>query len=351
VALGSDISTVAGSVTEASLTALAKAVKALGTAEFHECLSTFVAQCMGTNLRLAIHYSAVGAPAFAVNSFMTPEAVGLYLDGVYRIDPLLRIARTLRGPQVVRLRAHASAGAMDNDYLEEIFKFAYIFDELAFLLPALGRSVLAICCDRRETAFTDAEQTLAESMLPLVDALHRRHVIDVLRMAASQGGSLDDAIGPNRAVSIVDRSGRPVYATPAWNRIAGEDDRFMARIAAADRDGHTQLALDAGHVLHWETLGPLPDAMIVSIETDRPGRPLPDAKEALARFCRDHGLTPREAEVVGLVLQGYPNGRIAERLGLTSGTVKNHRWRLYYKLDITTERELFLRFLATLMST
>lgn len=346
---------VSGTIPDAGFGPLAKVVNALGTPDFHECLSAFVAGRIGTDMRLAIHYSAFGPPAFTVNNFMTPDAVGFYLDGIYRIDPLLRITRTLRGPQVVRLRARASAGAMDNDYLEEIFKFAYIFDELAFLLPALGRSVLAICCDRRETAFTDAEQTLAESMLPLVDALHRRHVIDVLRMAASQGGPLDDAIGPNRAVSIIDRSGRPVYATPAWNRIAGADDRFMAWIAAADRDGHTHLPLDAAHVMHWETLGPLPDglpdSMIVSIETDRTGRPLPDAKEALARFCRDHGLTPREAEVVGLVLQGYPNGRIAEKLGLSSGTVKNHRWRLYYKLDITTERELFLRFLATLMST
>ena len=35
---------------------------------------------------------------------------------------------------------------------------------------------------------------------------------------------------------------------------------------------------------------------------------------------------------------------LAARLGIASGTVKNHRARIYEKLDITTERELFLHF-------
>ena len=43
-----------------------------------------------------------------------------------------------------------------------------------------------------------------------------------------------------------------------------------------------------------------------------------------------------------LTLEGHPIASIAKRLGVTSGTIKNHRLRLYQKLDITTERELFL---------
>jgi hypothetical protein len=49
------------------------------------------------------------------------------------------------------------------------------------------------------------------------------------------------------------------------------------------------------------------------------------------------------------VLQGYPNARIAKKLRLTEGTVRNYRLRLYYKLDITTERELFFQFIAHLL--
>jgi len=55
-------------------------------------------------------------------------------------------------------------------------------------------------------------------------------------------------------------------------------------------------------------------------------------------------LSSRERELVQLILSGHPSATIAERLGITAGTVKNHRRRIYEKLDITTERELFLQF-------
>lgn len=55
-------------------------------------------------------------------------------------------------------------------------------------------------------------------------------------------------------------------------------------------------------------------------------------------------LSSRERELVQLVLAGHPTAAIAERLGITVGTTKNHRRRIYEKLDITTERELFLQF-------
>jgi DNA-binding CsgD family transcriptional regulator len=55
-------------------------------------------------------------------------------------------------------------------------------------------------------------------------------------------------------------------------------------------------------------------------------------------------LSERERQLVQLILAGHPSATIAERLGITVGTVKNHRRRIYEKLDITTERELFLQF-------
>jgi 3-isopropylmalate dehydrogenase len=43
----------------------------------------------------------------------------------------------------------------------------------------------------------------------------------------------------------------------------------------------------------------------------------------------------------------YANIRPAKsRMGLSRGTVKNYRLAIYRKLDITTERELFLEFMA-----
>jgi DNA-binding CsgD family transcriptional regulator len=54
-------------------------------------------------------------------------------------------------------------------------------------------------------------------------------------------------------------------------------------------------------------------------------------------------LSARERELIDLILKGHPNATIAARLNIAVGTVKNHRARIYDKLDITTERELFLQ--------
>ncbi len=53
------------------------------------------------------------------------------------------------------------------------------------------------------------------------------------------------------------------------------------------------------------------------------------------------GLTPRECEVVELILEGKGSPQIAESLFISLGTVKNHRKNIYQKLDINSQAELF----------
>ncbi len=56
-------------------------------------------------------------------------------------------------------------------------------------------------------------------------------------------------------------------------------------------------------------------------------------------------LTQRERELVGMILAGHPPQSIAARLGISAGTVRNHRQNIFRKLDITSEREVFLQYL------
>jgi DNA-binding CsgD family transcriptional regulator len=56
-------------------------------------------------------------------------------------------------------------------------------------------------------------------------------------------------------------------------------------------------------------------------------------------------LSVREREIAQLILMGHPTAGIAAKLKLSPGTVKNHRRNIYGKLDITTERELFLQYI------
>ena len=51
-------------------------------------------------------------------------------------------------------------------------------------------------------------------------------------------------------------------------------------------------------------------------------------------------LTPREVEIVGLVVEGKRNKEIAERLAITEGTVKLHLHHIYDKLGVGGRLEL-----------
>ncbi len=57
-------------------------------------------------------------------------------------------------------------------------------------------------------------------------------------------------------------------------------------------------------------------------------------------------LTPREREITGWILKGYSAEATGQELGIASGTVRIHRRNIYAKLGISSQRELFARFLA-----
>ena len=56
-------------------------------------------------------------------------------------------------------------------------------------------------------------------------------------------------------------------------------------------------------------------------------------------------------ELAQLILAGHPNSVIATKLGITPGPAKNHRHNIYNKLDITTEREMFLQYVESISVT
>lgn len=55
-------------------------------------------------------------------------------------------------------------------------------------------------------------------------------------------------------------------------------------------------------------------------------------------------ITPRETQVVAQVLEGHSSDSIANRLGISVGTVRIHRRNVYAKLNISSQQELFSIF-------
>ena len=72
-----------------------------------------------------------------------------------------------------------------------------------------------------------------------------------------------------------------------------------------------------------------------------------ESGEALARRAKvlaaSHGLTPREAEVLLLLLQGRSKSFIADTLLISGETVRTHTQHVYQKLDVHSREELVER--------
>lgn len=60
-------------------------------------------------------------------------------------------------------------------------------------------------------------------------------------------------------------------------------------------------------------------------------------------------LTPRERQVVEYTLKGYSAEALGRVLQISSGTVRIHRRNIYAKLGISSQGELFARFIDTLV--
>jgi len=70
-------------------------------------------------------------------------------------------------------------------------------------------------------------------------------------------------------------------------------------------------------------------------------------QEPLTTAAEMEELSPREREILELLAAGFPNKQIADRLGLTDGTVRWHLRHVYNKLHVRSRTEAALKFRST----
>lgn len=225
-----------------------------------------------------------------------------------------------------------------------------IGDELRFAVTADGMTFANACLLRARDApaFTAQEAALLESLSGdvahgLRSAMVRRptpgpapapvapgvlQLDDELRVLAATDAAeawlerMDATIGterplPHAVVSTVRRAG--AYAD-------GRDSDGPPRVRVRARCG-TWLAV------HASRLTAEPRTWAVVIEPARAGELLPLVACA-------HDLTPREREVLGLLLRGEPDKRIAERLVISVHTARDHVRNVKAKLGVGSRGEL-----------
>jgi DNA-binding CsgD family transcriptional regulator len=284
----------------------------VGRSEFYPALLALMGKQVRHDLLALARYSRCAPPDLLAPADFDAAAIRRYYDGLYLFDPFYRLWQDRGIPGVVTLQDVAPADLWGSPYATEFLHDVRISDEVCVFLPPLGGASVTLIMDRATGRFSRGERERIRELYPVLARLHELHVRNVLSSGLNAHFAPDSQ--PHR---LIDHSGAELYATPSWPPDG-------AGASAARR----QIRLEADFVLAPRgTIEYLDAAQVVAPGLD-------------ARLSRR--LTPRERDVVELTLAGYPTISIAKRLGLAVGTVKNHRTRIFRKLDITTERELFL---------
>lgn len=95
---------------------------------------------------------------------------------------------------------------------------------------------------------------------------------------------------------------------------------------------------------HWADL----PARFDQSSQDRQGAGIESEIERSFHSFGEGILTPREREIVEHTLKGHSAEAVGRILGISPGTVRIHRRNIYAKLRISSQGELFSRFIQTL---
>jgi DNA-binding NarL/FixJ family response regulator len=82
-----------------------------------------------------------------------------------------------------------------------------------------------------------------------------------------------------------------------------------------------------------------PAALLSDIDRGAPSAHTPSHPRETSITARDLGLTERQAQVLGLILQGKPNKLICRELDLAEGTVKIHVAAILRALNVSTRTQ------------
>jgi len=328
----------AGAVYEAA----GAVVDRLGKHDFYDRLLDLIGQQVPHDLAALVRYSKGARPDLVLPRIQLTDVFETYRQHFYAFDPFFHHWRETGTEGVFRLRSMAS-DLHRTRYARDFLRPAEIYDEIAVFLPRIGDASPTLILDRARGAFSEAETGRIRALYPFLASLHRRHVAMLVLSSQDSDASPLGFIGVTR---IVDQHGRTILTSRAWDEIVAAGDADMAAaVSAIDAREPCSVTVSQNRALRRTRLpgdfGPAPNGYFDELVATRAELPQGDVRLPASMAGQ---LTKREADIVELTLKGHPIIEIARKLGISRGTVKNYRHRIYEKLDITTERELFIAY-------
>ena len=323
-----------------------RAIQFCGTADFPSALLADIAAFLDVEKCGIVEYSRITRPHYIHSELVPKEETRFYLEGTYRFDPFFHQWRAGGRCGVLTLDRIRNQGGTEadgaTDYILQLQPVTGMADELALMLTKIGFAV-----DNyfflRDRAFTADEISSMELAKPMFQSLYDLNQNLMLRDVC-EGGRPQAPVSGADAFALFDREGVQVFISDEWGPLLAEEPGLSEAVTKVAPNGGSSMEFDKYKIVS-EPLGPgfspCPEGRIVFLSSQPTPASSPVSASVLDELFGTL-LTEREIAICFLILKGYPSSSISEQLGITIGTVKNHRKNIYRKLDITSERELFL---------
>lgn len=300
------------------LDVLPVAMAAVGTERFEKQLADAIGRVLEYDFITMARYSVHGKPCFLIHSHTFPSHMAeLYLSEFIDADPYIEHWRTAEQPGVVWLQDIAFARKRYQTYTDVFLPQIGVKDEIGVFLPAVGRDSVALFYNNRRRLFSPSDVRNVRRVFDVGAALYRVHIRALLEREG--GRAVDSSPSLGSPLRLTNDTGGTIWFTNEWSA-QQRPDVALVDTGDADQEG--------------------PDAYHSTLSTQDSARSI-----CQRQWIASLGLTRRERDIVGLSLKGHPSASIAVMLSISVGNVKNHKRRIYGKLDITGERDLFVLYI------
>ena len=322
---------------------LGSAAKSAGSFEAYVNILNAMREAAPYDAVQVMRYDKQIPPTYLLSQNTPSEDQKLYKAGYYRFDPLVRHLTKIDGPVLVHLAVNRIWHDDRNGYFSNFYARTGMVDEAAYIIPSRNGGSVVISFQRRHE-FTSHELRSLELILPLVAGVHCLHEQALIARATTEV----NLNGKFRSIIIVDANGNEMYRSPELKKIEKSEPGFKAALNQLSKSPDATFIRLAHGVLYAakldESYSLLAGGRIFLFEHGYSTTARVNIEEEIGNFLGPY-LSPREKDVVRLILLGFPTATIGTILNIGPGTIRNHRKRIFLKLDITTEREIFIRFI------
>lgn len=319
--------------------ALGKLASEIGKANFYLEILEVIGDILPHETGWIVSYHPSSNPVILHTLDIDVDLVNFYLkENPISSDPYYCSWRESSAARVETLKEALPRAIDKNFYTQNFKKRANFIDEIVLFFPVLTGACISIFLERRAHLFDQAEIACLHQIFPVLLEFHYAH------MRALVGNLCIDNLGGSMQewpqVVLLDHSRKPIFSAQSWQCLSKQSQWSDSGCNAFNSTVKSDQEIDRLSPFRSVSLGsenPLsPGGAILFVDSNVVGE---DNHLAAARRIYDM-LTPRERDIMLLALEGLCTGTIAQQLKLAKGTVKNYRFRIYRKLNVTSERSL-----------